>query len=100
MYQKESEEIKLSSWLHEKNDELQSQLDNAHEQLLELQVEKKKVLIKYMELKDKKRPYDYTVCTYLRYATYAYVYIHTYVHMFFDIKLSVLHMYTTVVTIL
>lgn len=64
MYQKKSKEIKLSSssFLHEKDDKLQSQLD----QLLELQVENKKVLTEYMERRDLKRHdwHDW-VCTYL-----------------------------------
>ena len=93
MYQKESEEVKLSSLLHEKNDELQSQLDNAHKQFLELQAENKKVLTKYMELKDKKRHYDDMVCIYIR-ASYDSLYVY---HYPFHICIRT---YTTVVTIL
>ena len=56
--------MKLSSKvLHEKNDELQSQLSVASKQLKQLQEENKKVDTQYMELKDKQRHSDTMVCT-------------------------------------
>ena len=56
--------MKLSSnVLHEKNDELQSQLSITSKQLKQLQEENNKVVIQYMELKDKQRHSDTMVCT-------------------------------------
>ena len=56
--------MKLSNnLLHEKHDELQSQLSVASKQLKQLQEEHKKVITQHMELKDKQRHSDTTVCT-------------------------------------
>ena len=64
MCQNELEETKLKL-LSKKNDELESQLHIAHKQLEQLQVENKKIIAKYMELKDKEKHTDIMVCSYV-----------------------------------